>query len=591
MLVPMDGLDGHRERIGGGPRVVVPDGRYGSAMAATFYELRISLVGAKPPVWRRVRVNPDRSLGHLHRVIQSAMGWGDDHPHQFELKRKGSLPRRFHQQDGDLDFDSDSDSDSEGDEEEVTLRKICPREKDTLGYLYDFGDSWQHKLTVSKVVEARTGLPVPACLSGKGACPPEECGGVYAHREVLEALADPGHRDHAEQVDLWGDDLDPEAFSLDQADRRLESLRREEPARPADAPTDGAVWEAHLGRINVVALLDSGPPEALELLATHPPGSFPDLWYLAVREADSPEAGGMGFATSLADIERESAAALRVLEERVGDGRSKPARLRINDPRIAGWFPGLERAGVEIEVVADEGNARLLDLSVRGMLLKQLLGIDGASGDDAEDDDRSELSFGPPMVAGEGVQDADVQAFHEAAAAFARAAPWRWFPRDAFVEVVRPKPPQGMKLFSIHRDRNGSVALNFLNGAARAKAISAEQDDESLLGHLGDGLWAIDFLPLEDALPDDLDEFERLGLEAFEVDGTASHATLIQLTPTGVRRASRQRLRFATALLHALALQAGQVVQTPTGTHVPLEVDDVPGARGGRFEFRPAQIG
>ena len=176
-------------------------------MPATLYEVRISLTGAKPPVWRRVRVDPDRSLGHLHEVIQSAMGWGREHLHGFELKRKG-FPRRLFCSRG-HGFDGSRDED----EDAVTLRSVCPRAKDTLQYEYDFGDSWRHRVAVSKVVDAEAAAPV--CLSGKGACPPEDCGGVWGYGHLLEALADPKHPDNAEVTDLWGDDLDPGAFSLE----------------------------------------------------------------------------------------------------------------------------------------------------------------------------------------------------------------------------------------------------------------------------------------------------------------------------------------------------------------------------------------
>lgn len=45
-----------------------------SSAAAQIYQLKITLRGAKPPIWRRVQVPSNITLGKLHHVIQAAMG-------------------------------------------------------------------------------------------------------------------------------------------------------------------------------------------------------------------------------------------------------------------------------------------------------------------------------------------------------------------------------------------------------------------------------------------------------------------------------------------------------------------------------------
>ncbi|MDJ0420896.1 plasmid pRiA4b ORF-3 family protein, partial [Rhodococcus opacus] len=52
--------------------------------------VRLDLVGAKPPVWRRLELPGDLTLDRLHVVIQAVMGWLDGHLHRF---RTGSDPR------------------------------------------------------------------------------------------------------------------------------------------------------------------------------------------------------------------------------------------------------------------------------------------------------------------------------------------------------------------------------------------------------------------------------------------------------------------------------------------------------------------
>src|SRR4026208_831786 len=48
--------------------------------------LKLTLRGTKPPVWRRLLVPGETTLGDLHRAIQAAMGWEDDHLHTFDIE-------------------------------------------------------------------------------------------------------------------------------------------------------------------------------------------------------------------------------------------------------------------------------------------------------------------------------------------------------------------------------------------------------------------------------------------------------------------------------------------------------------------------
>lgn len=49
------------------------------------YQLKITLDGSKPPIWRRVQVLGSTHLGRLHDIIQATMGWYDSHLHQFMI--------------------------------------------------------------------------------------------------------------------------------------------------------------------------------------------------------------------------------------------------------------------------------------------------------------------------------------------------------------------------------------------------------------------------------------------------------------------------------------------------------------------------
>jgi hypothetical protein len=43
---------------------------------------------------------------------------------------------------------------------------------------------------------------LPSFVSGQNACPPEDCGGVYRYREIIEILADPSHEEY-ESIAEW----------------------------------------------------------------------------------------------------------------------------------------------------------------------------------------------------------------------------------------------------------------------------------------------------------------------------------------------------------------------------------------------------
>lgn len=69
-------------------------------------------------------------------------------------------------------------------------------------YIYDFGDSWEHKITLELISEVQTKFPV--CIAGKGKCPLEDCGGAWAYQDLKGTLNDPDHPDHKEYRDWLG---------------------------------------------------------------------------------------------------------------------------------------------------------------------------------------------------------------------------------------------------------------------------------------------------------------------------------------------------------------------------------------------------
>ena len=173
-------------------------------------QLKVSLVGGKPPIWRRVVVGEAMTLAELHQVIQIAMGWLDYHLYEFEIKGN-----RYTTIDPDTP-DSAIASDS------VTLRDLRLRRPGTkFRYDYDFGDGWRHVVEVEKVNPIDHASSCPRCLGGRRACPPEDSGGLYGYGRMLHIVNNPQHPEHAELEEWLPPGFDPVHFDLQEVNSRL----------------------------------------------------------------------------------------------------------------------------------------------------------------------------------------------------------------------------------------------------------------------------------------------------------------------------------------------------------------------------------
>ena len=185
-----------------------------SAITPDIYQIKVTLRGTSPPIWRRLLVPANATLEQLHDVLQAAMGWDDCHMHEF-----GAGQRRF----GQLNPDDWSDVE---DERTARLFSILGRVGAKALYTYDFGDTWEHTIVLEKRLPAEPNLAYPLCTGGRLACPPEDCGGIGGFYDLLEAIGDPNHDQHKELLDWPGEDYDPEVFSVDHVNRKLAYLQR-----------------------------------------------------------------------------------------------------------------------------------------------------------------------------------------------------------------------------------------------------------------------------------------------------------------------------------------------------------------------------
>jgi hypothetical protein len=173
-----------------------------SAAADSFSEiatLRIELKHTDPVIWRHVEAPTSITLKVLHDIIQATIGWMDYHLFEFTVAgRRYGLP-----------MDEDWGTEPRKEAAKVRLREVLKAGKTVIDYVYDFGDSWEHKITVTDIRPGLPGVSYPRYIAGERNGPPEDCGGIPGFYEMLDARADPDHPEH-EQIVEWLDEYDPD---------------------------------------------------------------------------------------------------------------------------------------------------------------------------------------------------------------------------------------------------------------------------------------------------------------------------------------------------------------------------------------------
>jgi Plasmid pRiA4b ORF-3-like protein len=172
-----------------------------NAASDSFNEIatvRIELRHTDPSIWRQVEVPTSITLKVLHDIIQAVIGWFDYHLWEFAIdNQRYGLP-----------MDDDWGTEPRMEASKVRLRDLLGPGKTIIDYIYDFGDCWEHSLTATDVRAGQSGVSYPRYVGGERNGPPEDCGGIPGFYEMLAALADPKHPDHAD-AKQWFDDYDP----------------------------------------------------------------------------------------------------------------------------------------------------------------------------------------------------------------------------------------------------------------------------------------------------------------------------------------------------------------------------------------------
>jgi Plasmid pRiA4b ORF-3-like protein len=140
------------------------------------YQLKVSIQGISPMVWRRLLVRSDSAIADLHYILQIAVGWSDAHLNRFHIHGKDFGVYHI----GGICFSDNS--------EKIPLSFFDFRIGEKFLYEYDFGDEWLHEVRIEKRLLLDPKKSYPVCIDGKHAAPPEDFGGAQAYMQMRQEL-------------------------------------------------------------------------------------------------------------------------------------------------------------------------------------------------------------------------------------------------------------------------------------------------------------------------------------------------------------------------------------------------------------------
>lgn len=192
------------------------------------FHIRIKLNNAPVKIWRELVIPSNITLELLAYVLINAMGWQHEHLYQFVAKNNVYYVNSFQMKERANSFKPFFSRVVERNSEKTTLEMVLQPKGERMKFEYDFGDSWTHDLWVKAARDYAPGeQPAIRLLKGQGACPPEDCGGVWGYAELLE-MNKKAHKTADEKDRLkWYDipkDYDPDDCDLEWLQEEVDAL-------------------------------------------------------------------------------------------------------------------------------------------------------------------------------------------------------------------------------------------------------------------------------------------------------------------------------------------------------------------------------
>jgi hypothetical protein len=131
------------------------------------YQLRITLRGISPLIWRHLLVRSETTLTQLHAMLQILFAWSDEHLYSFhvhgrEYGSNGAPPAH------------------------IRISDLHLHRGERFQYVYDFIAYWEYDIRLETLLPLAPRRIYPVCIGGKRAAPPEECRGSWVYMERLD---------------------------------------------------------------------------------------------------------------------------------------------------------------------------------------------------------------------------------------------------------------------------------------------------------------------------------------------------------------------------------------------------------------------
>jgi hypothetical protein len=147
----------------------------------------------------------------------------DTHAHEYQVGDSIVAPDWWIHEIG-----NDFDDAIYRDERRVSVAKVVAElgARGELEYRYDMGDGWRLRIVIETppagIIE---NVPLPLCVAGENAGPPDDVGGPPGYHEFCAAIADRRHEQREESLRWIGGVFDPKGFDLNRLNREWRGAR------------------------------------------------------------------------------------------------------------------------------------------------------------------------------------------------------------------------------------------------------------------------------------------------------------------------------------------------------------------------------
>lgn len=139
------------------------------------------------------------------------MDWWNYHIYEFSINRKRYDNREL------------LDDSTVFDDKSTLLSGVLINQKDTITYVYDFGDNRIYIIKLGKIFQIGNVIG-PKCIAGKLNTPPEDCNGVPGFYNFLEVMADKKYREYKSTKKWYGGDYDPAFINIPEINSKPDNL-------------------------------------------------------------------------------------------------------------------------------------------------------------------------------------------------------------------------------------------------------------------------------------------------------------------------------------------------------------------------------